>query len=320
MLTEPEQDELRRLCDALVDETITPIDHKKLEQWLVESQEASAFYVDYVDVSAMLILQGDQRSPTEVAAAPSVFATDAGQGAPVPSLKISWFSWRPLTAAAVGIIAGMLTTTIAWAYTGLKTPEVQRIEIPLMDPGFEEVTTPVPAVIPRALNRWNGDPSHAVSSGDSGVKPKQGRFMMKMQPVEDRRFSRIEQIVDVSHLVPAKGGAVEYSASIICDGAVNQSKMILVLRAFTIGNDEISGSTEKLDDQVTSEARKTVFIPPGSTDWKTGNLRMDLPENTKTLVFAIAAVDLPKASKGTARYIDDIKATIVTTQPAEVQQ
>ena len=152
------------------------------------------------------------------------------------------------------------------------------------------------------------------------MKPKQGRFMMKMQPVEHRPYSCIEQIVDVRHLVPAESGAVEISASIICDGAVNQSKMILVLRAFTMTGDEISGSTEKLDDQVTSEARKTVFIPPGSTDWHSGNLRMDLPENTKTLVFAIAAIDLPKASKGTSRYIDDIKATIVTTHPAEIQQ
>ena len=47
---------------------------------------------------------------------------------------------------------------------------------------------------------------------------------------------------------------------------------------------------------------------------------MDLPRNTKTLVFAIAAIDLPKASKGSSRYIDDIKATIVTTPPAESQQ
>jgi hypothetical protein len=92
------------------------------------------------------------------------------------------------------------------------------------------------------------------------------------------------------------------------------------VRAFTIGSDEISGSTEKLDDQVTSEARKTVFIPSGSTDWHTGDLRMDLPPNTKTLVFAIAAIDLPKASKGSARYIDDVKARIVATHPAEIQQ
>lgn len=231
-----------------------------------------------------------------------------------------WLSWRPLTSAAAGIIMGVLTTSIMWAYTVPQTPEVSHIEIPLVDPGFEETDSPVPAVIPRALNRWNGDASHAVSSGDSVVKPKQGRFMMKMQPVEDRRYSRIEQIVDVSQLVPAEGGAVEFSASIVCDGAVNQSRMLLVLRAFTMGADEIGGSTEKLDDQVTSEARKRVLIPAGSTDWQAGSMRMDLPANTKTLVFSIVAVDLREASASASRYIDDVKARIVTTQPARIQK
>ena len=222
-----------------------------------------------------------------------------------------WLSMRPSTAAAVGILLGVLTTSVVWAYAVPKIPKVARIEIPLVDPGFEEVITPIPAVIPWILNRWNGDASHIVSSGDSAVKPKQGRFMMKMQPVEDRRYSRIEQIVNVSHLVPAGGGTVKFSASSFCDGAANQSKVILVLRAFAMDSEKISGSTGNLQDQVTSEARKTVFIPPGSTEWHTGSLRMDLPANTKTLVLAVAAIDLPEASTGSSQFIDDIKATIV---------
>jgi hypothetical protein len=47
---------------------------------------------------------------------------------------------------------------------------------------------------------------------------------------------------------------------------------------------------------------------------------MDLPPNTKTLVFSIAAVNLPERSKGTARYIDDIKATIVSQTPSFATQ
>ena len=86
------------------------------------------------------------------------------------------------------------------------------------------------------------------------------------------------------------------------------------LRAFTMASDEISGTTEKIDDLVTSGARKTIFIPPCSTDWHTGTVKMDPPPNAKTLVFAVAAKDLPKASEGTSRYIDDIKATIVVSE------
>ena len=180
-------------------------------------------------------------------------------------------------------------------------------------------TTPIHSSIPRALNRWRGDASHIVSPGNSSVKPKQGRFMMKMQPVEDRRFSRFEQIVDVSHLVPAEGGAVDFSASMFYDGTEHKSKMLFVLRAFTMSSEEIDGSTEKLEDQVTCDARKAFTIPPGSTDWHTGNLRMDLPKNTKTLIFAIVAKDLPNTSKNASQYVDDVKAVIVAN-PSKIQK
>ena len=290
----------------------SPEEATTLEEALKTDADLRSLYVDYANLDMAL-----------GASAEAAKALQEVQALPVSALdRNSRPLWplRPAAAVAAGLLLGVLTSSVVWAVTAPKIPQVTRINVPLVDPGFEEVTTPVPAVIPRALNRWNGDDSHTVSAEDSPVKPKQGRFMMKMQPVEQRRYSRIEQIVDVRHLVLSSGGTVEFSASTFCDGAVNQTKMILVLRAFTIGSEEISGSTEKLDDQVTSEARKTVFIPPGSTDWHTGNLRMDLPENTKTLVFAIAAIDLPEASKGSSRYIDDIKATIVTTRPAEIQQ
>jgi hypothetical protein len=229
-------------------------------------------------------------------------------------------SWRPLAAAAAGLVIGALSATVLWAQSTSKVPTLERINVPLFDPGFEEINTPIPAVIPRVFDRWNGDASHAVSSGDSVVKPKQGEFMLKMLPVEDRKYSRIEQIVDVRHLVPAKGGRVTFSASIICDGAETQSKIILVLRSFNVDIRKVSGSTEKLQEQVTCETRKTVFIPADSTNWHIGELAMDLPEKTKTLVFEIAAVDLPKKSRESSRYIDDIKAEIVATLPNEIQQ
>lgn len=278
-----------------------------LAQRLDSDPEFQAAFAAYLEESQDLRVMLTQSAP-EVKTDVLSFAKT-----PSPRRRI-----LPLgAAAAAGILLGVFITSGVWAYAVPKIPKVSRIEVPLVDAGFEDTATPVPAVVPRALNRWNGDASHLVSSGDSAVEPKQGRFMMKMEPVEERPYSRIEQIVDVSHLVPAEDAAVEFSASFSCDGAVNQGRMLLVLRAFTAGADEISGSTEKLDDQVTSEARKRVLIPAGSTDWHTGNLRMDLPANTKTIVFSIAAVDLPEASAGSARYIDDIKATIMSAHPAQ---
>jgi hypothetical protein len=277
-----------------------------LEKALEKDADLRRLYLDYANL--------------DMALGASAEAAKALQEVPMvsrPKPRPSLFSLRPLTSVAAGIVLGVLTTSVLWAYAVPSLPKETRIKIPLVAPGFEEVATPLPATPPRSLNRWNGDASHTLSSGDSTVKPKKGRFMLKMQPVEDRRFSRLEQIIDVRHLVPAEGGVVKYSAWFSCDGAVTQSKMLLVLRAFTLSPEEINGSTENLVDQVTSEARKAVFIPAGSTDWHRGVVRMDLPENTKTLVFSIVAFDPPEASKGSSRYLDEVKATIVVSKTKE---
>jgi hypothetical protein len=284
---------------------------RTLEAALKADADLRALYLDYASLDMAL-----------GASAEAAEALQEAQVLPAPTPERNprslWLLLRPAAAAAAGVLLGVLTTSAVWAYAAPKIPELSRIAVPLVDPGFEELVTPIPFTTPRTLNRWNGDP-HTISSEDSGVKPKQGRFMMKMLPVDHRPFSRIEQIVDVSHLVPAEGGAVEFSASAFCDGATKECKMILVLRAFTMASDEISGTTEKIDYLVTSGARKTIFIPPGSTDWHRENLRMDLPANTKTLVFAVAAVDLPEASRGAGRYLDEISATIVATESAGQQ-
>ncbi len=281
--------------------TASPEEATTLEEVLKKDAELRSLYLNYANLDMAL-----------VARAEAAQELDGEQVVSVTKPRPSWFSLRPLTSAAAGIVLGVLTTSVIWAYAVPSGPEVLRIKIPLVDPGFEKAITPVPPVLPRTLNRWNGDDSNTVSSGDSSVKPKKGRFMMKMEPVEERRYSRIEQIVDVRHLVPAEGGVVKFNASISSDGAA-QSKMLLVLRAFTLSPEEINGSTENLVDQVTSEARKAVIIPAGSTDWHRGAVTMDLPENTKTLVFSIAAVNPTKESKGASRYVDEIKATIVVS-------
>jgi len=282
--------------------TASPEEATTLEEVLKKDADLRGLYLNYANLDMAL-----------GARAEAAQELDGEQVVSVPKPRPSWFSLRPLTSAAAGIVLGVLTTSVIWAYAVPSAPKVLRIKIPLENPGFEEAITPVPPVLPRSLNRWNGDDSNTVSSGDSSVKPKKGRFMMKMEPVEERRYSRIEQIVDVRHLVPAEGGVVKFNASISSDGAA-QSRTILVLRAFTMSPDEINGSTENLVDQVTSEARKAVIIPTGSTDWHRGTVRMDLPENTKTLVFSIAAVNPANASKGASRYVDEIKATIVVSR------
>ena len=287
----------------------TPEESTELEQALEDDAKLRTLYLDYANLD--MALESSAKAATAL--------QEAQLLADRPAIrKSSWFSLRPLTTAAAGIVIGVLTSSIVWAVSA-NSSKPQRIPVPLVDPRFEEVVTPLPAVIPRSIGSWNGDPSHvAVSSGEVSAQTKmKGESMVKMQPVDERRFSRLEQIVRVEHLVPAEGGTVDFSADIFCDSAVHPCRAMLVVRAFSLSSDEIEGSARDLQDEVTSTARKAVILSPGMTSWQRGKVRMDLPPDTKTLVFAIVAIDPPKGEPNASQYIDNVRAAILATNPSE---
>ena len=70
--------------------------------------------------------------------------------------------WRSLASTVVGIVIVAFFATLPGAHS---VPRVSRIEVPLVDPGFEEVLTLIPAVTWRWLDRWKGDASYTVATG-----------------------------------------------------------------------------------------------------------------------------------------------------------
>lgn len=226
---------------------------------------------------------------------------------------------QPLAAAAaIGLLLGGLMTSAVWAYAVPKVAERSHIPVPLADPGFEETTTPLPAMAPRTLNQWVGDASHVISSGDSSFSPRQGSSMLRVGTTDGVRPTRIEQIVDVSHLMLDEDAVVEFSASFFYDG-VDPCAMWLLTEAFTMDADEISGTTGKLNDPASSSAKRGVLLPAELNEWRKRRVRMDLPAGTKTIVFSIVASQLTETSAGAARYIDGVEARIVTAEEAHIQ-
>lgn len=67
-LNDTESLELAALCDGLIDGTLSEADHQRLQRWLLESEEARRFYVQYAGLSASLChyageLQSDAAEP-----------------------------------------------------------------------------------------------------------------------------------------------------------------------------------------------------------------------------------------------------------------
>ncbi len=276
---------------------------RRLEMALLEDAELRTLYLDYSNLDMSL------ESGAKAAAALEEAKLFSERPRP---LKQGWFS-RPLSSIAAGIVIGILTSSLVWAYTGKRFPAETRIPIPLQDPSFEELSTPLQPVRPRSLNRWVGDPTHQVTSVTQSVRPRLGKSMVKMSPVDARNRSRFEQIVEIGHLVPEGGGRLEFTASFLTDGAVDPSRYTLKVWAYDLPGSVIAGTKEDIIDLVICQADRTFVIPPGSSEWRPGKVRMDLPAGIQTVAFGISAVDLPETSKTASRYVDAIKASIVVS-------
>ena len=82
----------------------------------------------------------------------------AGVGRSQPSVvapcRSVWFSWRPLTAAAAGIVFGMFCTSLVFGYS---MPRMVERVLNLVNAGFEESVAPLPDGIPLRFGVWSGD-------------------------------------------------------------------------------------------------------------------------------------------------------------------
>ena len=83
-----------------------------------------------VDEQALISRLRDDSIVSLLGTEPAVSATYAAKPA-------RWYSWRPATAAAAGIVFGMLCTSVLFGYVVQRA--VQRFPLAVFDPGFEGV-------------------------------------------------------------------------------------------------------------------------------------------------------------------------------------
>jgi hypothetical protein len=100
-LTDPERLELDALCSALIDGTASKAQHTRLEQMLASSEEARAYYVRALALSASLFEYAGEMQME----APESFRTPTESEMPARAL---WWTLGSLAAAAVVVLAWWL--------------------------------------------------------------------------------------------------------------------------------------------------------------------------------------------------------------------
>ena len=230
-----------------------------------------------------------------------------------------WLSWRPLTAAAAGLVFGLFSASMVWAYAvPLTRGTIEQVVSVFVD-GFEDAQTTPRGGFPKQPNEWTGDLSAPVGA-ESEVKPIEGKRMLRLIPTPKRKFSYARRIMNLAEYPPVSDGQtrrLEVTASFNTPDTERSSHYQIRLAAFTeapgdlraIWNDE-----PMLFDTVLQHVGRNVRTEPGDSGWQTVSAILDLPPGTRSVVISLAAAEADPTVPPTDHFLDDVEARFVITQ------
>lgn len=255
----------------------------------------------------------------------------AAAGAGVGARRFAWLSWRPLAAAAAGVVFGLFCAAVAWAYTGPRAAELIERVLPLANGDFESAEQPAADGMPSRFGVWSGDFASVVGA-EQGVEPKHGQRMLRVlrsdsrltPPGEDTRVGDMMQLVDLRPFkaeVASGNAVIELTASANMVAAKPGEKFTFraVILAFS-GRPEEMGDYLKVWQTALACAASPLNLDDDPGTWQTTTVRMLLPANTDFVMIKVPMDQEKPSTSGhiefAGHYVDDLRL-VLNLQPAK---
>jgi hypothetical protein len=235
--------------------------------------------------------------------------------------------WRPLTAAAAGLIVGLFSASMVWAMT--RFSETVIISLPLADASFESDDVVQQQGLPLKPGFWSGDWAEK-SSAQGGITPKEGTHMLRML----RSYSEVDrteltssyggdmmQWVDLRPFhsaMHAPGSLFELSASAnMVAGQQAPFRLAVQMHAFTDLPDRWPQRINDLLESAQASSRAVVKLDGEAVTWQEATTRMLAPAGAEFLLVRITVTRTVPGAEGhvefTGHFVDDLKLTLKTT-------
>ncbi|HEY1051835.1 MAG TPA: hypothetical protein VGE39_18820 [Prosthecobacter sp.] len=260
--------------------------------------------------------------------------------------RTAWFSWRPLTAAAAGIVIGLSGATLVFGYAGSYAGKA----ISLLQESFESPPAPLAAGMPVEPGLWSGDFSEVVEA-QRGVQPAQGSKMLRFlradyegKPARGGYVADLFRVVDLTspELAVMRGDAcisVEARFRALPQDGVRRGHCGVTVYAldalpesgehhdlFLKRRDEMTADT---DDEspgkgplilATTARQEALMTFEGA--WQMARSELRLPPGTRYVLIHLHQSLLqpknlrtPDAVKFDGLYIDDVRVTLAHRPP-----
>jgi hypothetical protein len=227
-----------------------------------------------------------------------------------------WLQWRPLTAAAAGIIIGAFSASAVWAIAATNSPRSQEREVALVDGGFEQSPVHPPLYMPKKFGFWGGDPVEVVSEFQ-GIKPRSGqgmvRFLASAMTAEYRPQSNAADLWQVVPL-PGSGNRLVRIRAWFC--AVGPASFSIGAAAGAEGPESawnLWDARVKDDPRVLAAGMKSFRFTAKASGWQVAELTFQVPDQARVLVIDLAAARMSEVKTHDGfpgQFLDDVSVTI----------
>ncbi len=223
--------------------------------------------------------------------------------------------WRPQTAAAAGLAIGLFSASVVFGFVVQRGVE-KRTPLAVFEPGFENAQMPVAKGFPSGPGQWSGDAARVVTA-ESGVSPKEGKLMVRMEPM-GKGVPRVYQVLDLQSLPTGAGGEsreIEVSASFAAADA--EASVRYVIRAFgvTEAPENLDAALFDRREEAIASVTRGMDVMPGTKGWQTFSVKIQVPRAARSLVLFFGVRTPDKAARTSPHYLDDVRATLITPPP-----
>lgn len=241
-----------------------------------------------------------------------------------PKRKIlGWQQWRPLTAAAAGLMIGCFSTSIVWAFnTHSWVDGIRRMLLPLANPGFElQEALPQVHLVPQAA-QWSGIDTEIVEGGGARPTTKEGRRMIRLGPAPEGKGYFANVMADLAGSRPQtdKPLQIEVTASYHASKPGQGEHYSLNVATFAENAAAVSGHWEEtwrdMRDASLTNTGKAIFPTAAEIGWRAITVRLDVPPQARTLVISMGSNTPGPISGRTDHFMDDVHAAWVISDKA----
>jgi hypothetical protein len=250
-----------------------------------------------------------------------------GQALPTSPKLNRWITWRPLTAAAAGLMFGMFCTSVVLAYV---VPLARSIT--LLDDSFEG-STALASKVSLEPGVWRGDHAEVVGA-EQGMKPESGQRMLRFLREDFQGKPRASggHIADVYRLIDLReyrrefidgGAVVQASASVNAMPFPENEKFGCAISIFALDTESLPESASyigtALENEANAMARSSrTKLDRDPSSWQRLTTEMRLPANTEFLVVRLHINQLfhsDGSSAFTGSYADDVRVVLTPRSP-----